>query len=70
MTGESGAIVRIEHCRQLRYCARGMRAFFERHGLDWQRFRAEGLPVEDFERTGDAMAIAAARLARMDHEGR
>lgn len=57
-------LVTLEHCRALRYCARGMRAFFVRHELDWQRFRADGLPASELEATGDAMAIAAARLAR------
>jgi hypothetical protein len=47
-----------------------MRAFFARHGLDWPRFRAEGLPAEQIEATGDAMAARAAELARADREGR
>lgn len=60
------AIVTLEHCRRLRYCARGMRAFFARHGLDWTAFRARGLPADEIEATGDAMAIRAAALARED----
>jgi len=64
------ATVTLEHCRRLGYCARGMRAFFARHGLDWPRFRAEGLPAEQIEATGDAMAARAAELARADREGR
>ena len=57
-------LVRLEHCRRLGYCARGMREFLRRHGLDWEQFRREGLPAAQIEATGDAMAIAAARLAR------
>lgn len=60
------AVVTIEHCRRLRYCAKGMREFFTRHGLDWQLFRTSGLPAEQIEATGDAMGIAAARLARQE----
>lgn len=60
--------VTIEHCRRLRYCSRGMRKFFDRHGMDWERFRKEGMPADEIEATGDAMAIAAARLARQEQE--
>ena len=47
--------VTMEHVRAARMCSRGARAFFERHGLDWQRFLAEGLPAEQIEATGDAI---------------
>lgn len=60
------AIVTLEHCRRLRYCSRGLRTFFARHGLDWHAFRHDGLPASVIAGTGDAMAIAAARLARDD----
>lgn len=59
-------MVTLEHCRRLQYCSRGMRAFFERRGLDWTAFRHGGLPASIIEATGDAMAIDAARLARTE----
>lgn len=62
----SDPIVTLEHCRSLGYCARGLRAFFARHGLNWDAFRVEGAPASQIEATGDAMAMAAARLARED----
>lgn len=62
-----GPRVTIDHARALGYCAKGMRAFAERHGLDWNAFRAEGIPAATMEATGDAMAIAAARKAREEH---
>jgi hypothetical protein len=65
----SEPIVTLEHCRALGYCARGMRAFFEQHGLDWQAFRAGGLPASTIEATGDAMAQRAAALARERQQG-
>ena len=58
------AIVTLAHCRALGYCARGMRAFFAQHGLDWQAFRDRGTPAAEIEATGDAMAMRAAALAR------
>jgi hypothetical protein len=54
----------MEHVRAARMCSRGARAFFERHGLDWQRFLAEGLPAEQIEATGDAMALKVVEVAR------
>lgn len=60
-------VVTLAHARALGYCAKGMRAFAERHGLDWQAFRDQGLPATTMEATGDAMAIAAARRARQEH---
>lgn len=57
------------HIRELGYCNRGARAFFERHGLDWRRFLAEGLPAEQIERTGDAMALKAVERARKEPDG-
>ncbi len=62
----SAPIVTLEHCRRLGYCSRGLRAFFARHRLDWDAFRASGLPAESIEATGDAMAIEAASLARSE----
>lgn len=45
------------------YCARGTRAWFERHGLDFRAFVREGLPEETLVATGDGMAIALVRWA-------
>lgn len=56
--------ITMEHVRAARMCSRGARAFFERHGLDWQRFLAEGLPAEQIEATGDAMALKVVEVAR------
>lgn len=59
-------IVTIEHCRALGYCARGMRTFFARYKLNWDAFRQRGTSASEIEATGDAMALAAANLARED----
>lgn len=57
------------HIRELGYCNRGARAFCERHGLDWRRFLAEGLPAQQIESTGDAMALKAVERARKEQDG-
>lgn len=57
-------VVKMEHVRAAKMCIRGARAFFERHNLDWNTFIREGLPVEQIEATGDAMALQVAEVAR------
>lgn len=52
------------HFRQLGYCSKGGRAFFNKHGWDWFDFIKNGRSAKDFEQTGDAQAIRVAGLAR------
>lgn len=52
------------HLREIGYCNRGSRAFFQRHGLDWRAFLRAGLPEESFIATGDAMALKLVEHAR------
>lgn len=58
--------VRMEHCRELRYCARGVRELFARYGLDYTDFLVNGVDSGRLlEATGnDAMAQAAVEVAR------
>lgn len=60
--------VTMRHVRQCKMCSRGARAFFARHGLDWSEFLSGGLPVEDLEKTGDAMAMQVVATARAEQE--
>ena len=57
-------VVKMEHVRAAKMCSRGARTFFKRHNLDWNTFIREGLPVEQIEATGDAMALQVAEVAR------
>ena len=41
--------------RKAKMCARGSRAFFLRHGLDWQDFLENGIDLEIAEKFDDAM---------------
>lgn len=59
-----GVIVRMVHIRQAKMCSSGTRDFFKRHGMDWNKFLAEGLPEEEFLRTGDALARRVVEVAR------
>ncbi len=67
-------LITLEHARSVPcdgrqgYCAHGMRAFAERHGLDWGRFLREGLPEEDFLATGDDMALRLVAFVRQSAE--
>lgn len=59
-------IVRMEDCRQLRYCARGVRELFARYGLDYSDFLQNGISAEKLLKASgnDAMAVAAVEVAR------
>lgn len=63
-------IVTMQHLRTVPYftarrgyCARGARAWFERHGLDFRAFVRDGLDEAAFLATGDGMAAALVRWA-------
>ena len=60
--------VTMRHIRQCKMCSRGARAFFERHGLDWSEFLRSGIPVDELEQTGDAMALQVSFVARAEQE--
>ena len=61
--------VTVQDLRASRLCFQGVRPWFARHGLDWQRFLREGLEAEVQAATGDALALrviaeAEKRIAR------
>jgi len=64
MTDQKQVIVVQQDMRALQYCSRGVREFFRLHGLDYGKFLQEGIPAEELEATGDAMAKAVAEVAR------
>lgn len=57
-------LVKPQHCRQIRYCAKGVRLFFKRYDLDYAKFITVGIPADELEKTGDAMALEAVKVAR------
>lgn len=67
------AIVTMQHVRAAGMtltgkplCARGIRAWFASHDLDFAAFLREGMPAEAAEATGDAFALQAAQFARVE----
>lgn len=59
-------IVRMEHCRELRYCARGVRELFVRYNLDYTDFLNNGINSDKLleATSNDGMALAAVEVAR------
>lgn len=64
-------IVRLEHLGGVRgfstrpgLCRRGARDWFARYGLDWDRFRTDGIDADTLLKTGDAFALAVVAHAR------
>ncbi len=49
-------IIRMEHCRQIGFCARGVRQWINRAGLDHMHFLQHGYPISKIEPIGDPMA--------------
>jgi len=57
-------MVTIRDTRAAGYCSRGVRAFFERYGLDYNSFLEHGIPASKLEATGDQMAISVCEVVR------
>jgi hypothetical protein len=59
-------IVTIAHVRAEHLCARGARAWFAQHGLDFRAFCRDGMPLADVEAINDGFAQRIAARARME----
>lgn len=55
------------HLNALKYCARGSRQFFERHGFNWGDFLRNGIDRETLIKTNDAMAMKAIQKAEEEY---
>jgi len=45
----SDVIITMKHCRDLRYCIRGVQRVCDRLGLDWRRMMTpEGIRADEF----------------------
>lgn len=55
--------VHLRDMRELGYCNRGAREFFQRHNLDWIEFVNSGIDADKLVATGDGMAIKVVRHA-------
>jgi len=56
--------VTMRHIRQCKLCSSGTRAFFNKHGFDWNDFLKHGIDANELENTGDAMAKRVAKAAK------
>ncbi|UTC27981.1 hypothetical protein [Stenotrophomonas phage A1432] len=54
---DTQVIVKMEHMRRLGYCSAGVRAFFQKHDLDYSGFLQHGIKAELLAETGDGMAM-------------
>lgn len=58
--------VHLRHAKALGYCARGIRGFFDRYGLDYRGFLSEGTDAEKLLNTGDWMAAEVVKIAEAE----
>jgi len=56
-------IITMRDIRRAKMCSVGARAFFIRHGLDWQSFLKQGIDSDKVLATGDAMAKRVVEVA-------
>lgn len=62
--------ITLQHLRSLPvdskrsgYCSKGTRLFFQRHELDWDTAKTDGIDEEQLLATGDAQAKAVVEWA-------
>lgn len=58
--------VHIRHIRQAALCMPGARRWFKDQGLDFNAFRADGLPAKVLLATGDPLAARAVAAAEKE----
>jgi len=58
-------MVTVADVRGINFCARGARRWFQRNGLDYPQFVTRGLPIEQVDALGDALAKQVADHARL-----
>jgi hypothetical protein len=63
-------MARLEHARQLGYCARGMRRWFEGRERSWVDFVEHGVPAAWLRSSGDALALRVAEQAERQERDR
>ena len=62
--------VMVQDIKTLKFCNRGARQFFEKHGLDWQDFVRNGIDADAFRAIGDEMGLkAVAEAERREARG-
>lgn len=66
-----GEIVTIADIRKTGHCARGIRRWFDGHGLDFQAFLKNGIEADVLLGTGDALAeqVVSAIRQKRDSDG-
>jgi hypothetical protein len=58
-------IVSMRDARELKYCVKGVKKFFEAHNLDFQGFIKNGIDCKLLTGTGDAMAYRLVDYVRV-----
>lgn len=61
--------VKMQDVHAAKLCSSGARVWLKDQGIDVLEFIRDGVPVEDFERTGDELALRVAAIARERQRG-
>lgn len=62
-------MVKLADLARAGICRKGAKRWALSQGIDWEKFRKEGLPIEDFESWGHACSDRVARLVRERNGG-
>lgn len=49
-------VITMEHCRQIGFCSRGVRAWMTRVNLDYMHFLQHGYKISEIEPIGDHLS--------------
>lgn len=58
--------VYVRHLRSQNWCVKGIRYWFEVHGLDYKDFVRNGIEADVVRATGDSHGVIAANLAEQE----
>ena len=60
-------MIRMCHARALGYCARGVRMWCQRHGVDYMRLLGDGVPADEVLAVGDEFGRRVVELAMQEY---
>ena len=53
---ETDHVIRMEHCKQINFCSRGVREWMARVGLNYMHFLQHGYKISEIAHVNDALS--------------
>ena len=61
-------IITMADIRKAKMCGPGVKEFLTKHGVSWERFIKEGIPIQELEHIDDVMLRQVIKVARDGRE--